>query len=663
MFYLFKVVFLPQWLTAFILYVVLLYLLKDAQLLDAQRDRRSVADGGEARRKGIQSSRTTFRVDNIKQGLVLVVTPPIFPVDIANVIALEGKTTQIVAVSSEGDLQLCTQSANGFAMKRFSSSMAGRKPVFAQDGEFFAWIIHDGTLELCRRSEGKTIVKKLVSEYALRSPISDLSMRSVAIRENGFLVPRSSPGGPDRAPEILALHTDGSLWAIDLTGSQEQLLAPGGVQSFFLETSHGEQFCVVHAGDGKIAVWDVAIGQPVLLRKFNTFLGGKAVSTMTMGAIGRHGQGDFVLCVGMSSGSVGVWHVASGTLLLRCDSNVTDDQSAVNNITWSAMCSQQGVCARCYRPTADRWNLLWSTSIYVHMSTLTITTREDDCQCYLLKSPRQGPTNNLDVLPDDLVGVLGRSPRKGSSSAATVRTGLLPQPPRPLSPHEATPSRSSTSSPGSGQGSGPDDNATTAPFAVASVSKSWTFRRAGWATLHGDTVAAILTKTQAAATALQNSQWQLTIVDLTRTVDDIDLEASTPLNLLQAGNAVIGLAGSQGEESVLSSVQASRVRRLSSMKGNGEPDTTSLRSPSLPTLSFSKLTSVVPVGVDAIAIVMGNRVGLIRLPGCSPSPTAAGTPVTTIHRKTSSTAPPLRFSSSNISQSPSLQSPVRRKAE
>jgi hypothetical protein len=665
-FYLFKVVFLPQWLTAFILYVVLLYLLKDAQLLDAQRDRRSVADGGGARRKGTGSSGTTSRVTTLKQGLTLALTTPIFPMDIDSVIALEGNPVQVVAVSAEGHLQLCSQGSGGFVMKRLSASLAGRKPIFASSGDFVAIACDAGRLELCRLAGGDTTIKKLVSEHAMQSPIAALSLRSgpLGMVENGYSLSRSLQRSLDRGPEVLASHVDGSLWAIDVTGSQEQLVAPAscGVRSHLLNATHGERFFVVRTSDGKMAVWDVTMGQSLLLRRFNTYSDGTAISTIAMGVIDRQGQGEPVLCMGMSSGSVSVWHVASGTLLLRCDSNVTDDQSAVKKIVWSAMCSQQGVCARCYRPTADRWNLLWSTSSYVHMSTLTIATREDDCQCYLLKSPRHGPTN-LDVLPDEVVGVLGKSPRKGSSSA-TVRAGLLPHPPRPLSPHEDTHNGSTTSSPGSGASNGIDNTAMVAPFAVASVSKSWTIKRAGWTSMHGNRVAAIFSKTPAAATALRDSQWCLTIVDLTRTVDDVDLEADMPLDLSGAENVVADLAGSQ-DLGPVQSVQASRARRLSSMKGHAETEATSLQNQSFPLLSFSKLTSVVSVSKSSIAICMGNRVAIIRLPQGTPTPapSAKSTPSTPQHSKTSFTAPPPRFSASTLSPSASFETPGRRKLE
>ncbi|WVQ79132.1 hypothetical protein IAT38_001227 [Cryptococcus sp. DSM 104549] len=115
LFYLFKVVVLPQAVTAFALYALCLYLLKDADLLDAQRDRLGRVDdrGEESESPGSAKSKSKFGTTSLGGALRAHMLPCSHESDV-----------DLIAASPDGRLALSVGTGNTLCLWRFADPPA-----------------------------------------------------------------------------------------------------------------------------------------------------------------------------------------------------------------------------------------------------------------------------------------------------------------------------------------------------------------------------------------------------------------------------------------------------------------------------------------------------------------------------------------------------------
>ncbi|WWC60282.1 uncharacterized protein I303_102851 [Kwoniella dejecticola CBS 10117] len=124
LFYLFKVVVLPQAVTAAALYALLLYLLKDADLLDAQRDRLGRVDEQGDVANGNESDSNPTSVINQQARLLERVRASMLPCSHEN-------DVDLIASSSDGQLALSVGIDNSLCLWRFdeSTSASGTREI------------------------------------------------------------------------------------------------------------------------------------------------------------------------------------------------------------------------------------------------------------------------------------------------------------------------------------------------------------------------------------------------------------------------------------------------------------------------------------------------------------------------------------------------------
>lgn len=609
LFHLVKVVLLPQWLTAFLLYLLLLWLLKDTQLLDAQRNRPSIADKRSKSQRNLAGGRSA-RLSSTLSGLAVNVSAAVCTLDITEVTPL---AEHLLMRSSHTDLQTSFCPARDLNRPQRIEGSAIVHSATSTDGTFWAASNSTGRIMLYRKDGESLVPRQLHSSQ--QSSVTGIAIRlvDVAGQNDPFLLeaPRQDVR---RAPEVLTAHQDGSVWTHDLTGAERQLVRPRADTIAFAGNSDW-QHVTAQDGDGGILVLDVsgqeAVSHPTLDSDAAT---NKRVNLVEVYKDTAGGLSNFYVVTAHDNGSVCIWHLSTGALLASAEPETRlDPASKIDKVRISTAADSASTCSRCRRPAADTRNILWSSQTQLFVVSVAVATSDDTCRCHLVRSPRTallGPEKSL----SEGFAFVGRSPRKPSNASA-VRAGLVPpSPARPMSPgsEHAVVSADGSSKTNEGVSAG-----NFVPQASFGHVQTFSIGRGGWTVLHDGALAAVFDREPASARSHHGRRWQLTLLDLARRTEDAGFSDATSLDLASVRVAT-DATQDRPQQLDREAVDHARARRLSALRGIAPQERltgTKLYQP----ISFGRLVSVATFGKDRVVFGMGNRVGIVTLPQPSPA--------------------------------------------
>ncbi|WWC87874.1 uncharacterized protein L201_002772 [Kwoniella dendrophila CBS 6074] len=233
LFYLFKVVIVPQALTAGALYMLLLYLLKDADLLDAQRDRLGRIDDKE---HGNETDSSPNNQNNISEKLKANILPCSHETDI-----------DLVSTSPDGLLTLTVGIDNTICLWRFSETNEGSgtrellsngnldpaDPIVAssisEDRRYIAICTDSGVMQIWENTKENQILplltKRLQRATSCNPRITAIAFDETSMikQEDPFTITptKASTKVAHPGPTVLIAYADGAIisFATDLLTS------------------------------------------------------------------------------------------------------------------------------------------------------------------------------------------------------------------------------------------------------------------------------------------------------------------------------------------------------------------------------------------------------------------------------------------------------------
>ena len=416
MFWSLKVLVLPMIVTLIPLYGLLLYLLKDVELLEAQRNR-----------AGADASPVST-ADTLNDHVSFSTLPRAFATD-AELLATSSKGHVHLAVGLENELSiwrfnekepLCVNTSNILLRTPSTSSTRLTISALAVDsgGDYLALgtsagVIHVGLIG------GKGA--KFYQPFVLpgnNSEVKELHFVPQPIIHTRGSGPnsRSTTPASARTPILVALYRNGTVasWKIDLIPAHT-LIEPSKssscvTHSYFLGVRSSDRSLIAFSfEDGSLEITEIgdihdASLVPTCLRVGNPFDRITKVDACHVQA----GNGDhIVICVASEAGVISLWDATSSECLLVMEEpHVPIDQLRLAGI-------RTEVCHFCGEPPLDSFLIIFSVgcAVIVHRAYMTSPTRS--CSC----------PGNAPRLATVLSSGTGRRSRS-SSMASTTSTAL-----------------------------------------------------------------------------------------------------------------------------------------------------------------------------------------------------------------------------------------------
>ena len=409
--WLLKVLILPMIVTLVPLYGLLLYLLKDAELLEAQRNRAG-AD--------ISLASATDTLDGHVSFSTL---PRAFATDV-----------ELLATSSKGHVHFAVGLENELSIWRFNekeplsiptNNILLRTPTTSSTrltisalavdsgGDFFAFgtstgVVHVGLVG----GKGAKFYQPFVL-VGNNSEIKELHFVSQSITPTQRSGPNSRPTTPasSRTPALVALYRNGvaALWKIDLIPTHI-LIEPSRssscvAYSYFLRIRSSDRPLVAFSfEDGSLEITEIGDTQEAsrvstCLRTGNPF---DRIANVDACHIQTSNSNHIIICVASEAGVISLWDANSSECLLVLEEpHVPIDQLRLANI-------RTEICHFCGELPLDSFLIIFSVghAVIVHRAYMTSPTRS--CSC-----PGNAPR---------LATVLSSGTGRRSRSGSTVST-------------------------------------------------------------------------------------------------------------------------------------------------------------------------------------------------------------------------------------------------
>lgn len=646
LFYLFKVVVLPQAITAGSLGALLMYLLKDAELLDAQRDR--LGRGEE------------IPLDHLARGSLA---------DRTAVHMLPcGHASDIdhLAVSRDGQTVVSVGLDNTIALWRFGKQEGTgtrellKSPVI-QDASIIAIAISpDGTLVAAATADGNLQIWQAGPDESSR-PLCTVRLSSGDIKRLAQITFDDSPAHSDdpfRLPaparstpswRIMLVYTDGTVESADQSSTttvlrqavSKAVLVPVQMNSV------GESLLLECRPEGESLLSASSQGSPVRLES-HSVPGDRVRAVSPVRTIGARVE---AVALGRQSGMVEIFDIHTGELIASVGQNQHLD--GISRVDIAAATSSQ--CTGCGTSSSEGFLVISSSGNEVYVDRV-IPPGIVVCRC---AAPRRSMEDGSTARPSFLHV-------NGGDDAAGRSTDSLVVPPcssrAKISP-TSSPRRSPSLLPPTSNGEFPlsshgmrklsayqghdqaDLGATPTTASVGATGRvsldlmaqdpaEWVdmevlplgavFAPSGKWLLIGDTVVGL----RRSSPGIGHEQWQLWTVDLAAPYNGSTLNVGV-CSLATAEETTREAAAAAGaveaEESARTVVAAAeRAERLHSLSGRAcfPAVRGSFSVPTYPRLAYIDVGNMLPKGDDSMVVAFGNQLGVITLPPRpTPSPT------------------------------------------
>jgi hypothetical protein len=645
-FYLFKVVVLPQALTAGSLWALLAYLLKDRDLLDAQRDRAGRGEDIPLRSTGQSSGRFTAsqsRVDMLPCG--------------------HASDIEVVASSKSGDLVVSVAIDDTISLWRFHETLGtgtreSLRPVRAlmgivaaavsPDERFIGVAAEDGTVQIWQL--------KIDGEATALEPMSAYTGEGVQVVQLIFESDRNFTEDPFRSttdalaaiPPITLVRSNGTVVILRSSGT-ETVVEARESQAVLLQNDLSEESVVLVCGDFTEALYISSNSwSPIPLHSHRT-AGDTMSATSPLRSIERFTRKQ-VFAIGRQSGLVEIFDT-SGTLVGAVGQS--GQLSPITQVDIVAPPSSR--CSGCKISCEEGFFVISTSSDQVYVdrvippSTLVCRCSAsrrslDEVTRLSISSPRSKSSElSLVVPPSALRARISpcTSPRKSPSLLPPASNGEFPlssHGTRKLSAYHSHDTLASNATPtsanvavnsmglslnGNGSGNGFSDHD---PFtndqgqSTQAPTPDWTdmevFPLGAISAPQGNWILVndILVGLRRSSPGINHDQWQLWTVDLTLPYNGTTLNVTTaPLAELEetTRHQLFDTLYTDGDISS----DHKRTERLLSLSGRASfpPIRGSFSVPTYPSLAYIEIRNLEPKGNGFVA-AFGNQLGVITLP-------------------------------------------------
>ncbi|KAF7294706.1 Sterol regulatory element binding protein cleavage-activating protein [Mycena indigotica] len=433
-----KIVILPITVTTTVLWGILLYLLKDADLLEAQRNRLDpdspdVVDDGHAFEGQISFS-------TLPRAFVSDVELIASSAD-GSIVVSVGVQNEAIIWRMPGWTHATIGVTDALVRSPSTSTAAATLTCAAVDAEGKYCALGTGAGVIVVFSIGKTALTPLPLLTLVNSSaaVVDLHFSSntpSSIRPTPPPSESGSPAEPKSGPFLLAVYENGlgAKWNVGLN-SQVTFFTPSAqaplVRTQLLRLPHSDGaffgFCL---DNGTVQLTE-AHGSKNLILPDNSFRAGSDADLVTnvhLCPVEILGSVRLVVAAATESGSVSLWD-GSGELI----STIDDVRGRVTQLRVAP--TPSGPCPSCAKPQLDGFLLAFSVDSIVHVFRISMSDQPRRCTCNL-HLPRR-------VSSRDSLGRHSRTtsiaPSPGSSSPLIPRASLAtifePPPPFPVSGH------------------------------------------------------------------------------------------------------------------------------------------------------------------------------------------------------------------------------------
>ena len=632
-FYFFKIILLPQCLTAFIVWLILLYLLKDAELLDAQRNKKYA---GEV-------------VDELSSEEDHQVVKP----EINRSVRFARQMGSRIALSCEADIRQVVVAKNrniGLAVSITGQVFLFRplddtkikdplRAVLVPGGVTLAAITDDGAYACIIGHSGRlrfidiTAPEKPrpVRDGALPNGVtlSPLDMRIARIGgENTIEWSTTS----EVEVSATVIFSDGSVWLFSSSMQSTPIkiveaVGPVARARFLPGGNHGLARIAISTGS-ETQIWQAG-GLDVRDSWIEIFKHNHALSGLTITALATFSVMDTDhLAIGNVKGFVSIWSLQTLSCLWSGPMFSGSSETAIDRLECVVPPSE--ACAQCNRAKSQTCIVIGSNATSVADIEYHVKhDGQDACSC--LNSTRNTPgTRPVDSL---LSIPIKRTPRRASRTYQTSSPVAIPgrRSPSP-SPSQTRlyANQAYTDSPPKSEVTNLDSDLEEMERAshesldrlaadsslrwIKTRSNEWAMHRGSFALLEDHGMLVITRKQAANANESLDAQWQTVVVDLfardrrDEALLPFTLSVSTPTKPVMA----------ETKEATRMSLSAIRALRLESLNkiasSRGHPGT------SHPLLAFSRADSVKLSRSDISLVVTGNIIHSRQVPTTPPSP-------------------------------------------
>jgi len=645
-FYLFKVVVLPQALTAGSLWALLAYLLKDRDLLDAQRDRAGRGEDVPLRSTGSGSGRLTadqLRVDMLPCG--------------------HASDIEVVASSKSGNLVVSVAIDDTISLWRFHETLGtGTREslrsvrnltgiaaaTISSDERFVGVVTEDGTVQIWQL--------KIDGEATALEPISASLGHGILVVQMVFKPDQNMTEDPFRSttnnvaaiPPVTLARSDGTVVILRSSGI-ETIVEGGEGQALLLQNDRGDQSAVLVCGDFTEALYIFSNNwSPIPLHSHRT-AGEIMTAVSPLRSIERFTRKQ-VFAIGRQSGLVEIFDT-TGTLVGAVGQS--GQSSPLTQVDIVAPSSSR--CSGCKVSCEEGFFVISTSSDQVYVdrvippSTLVCRCSAsrrsiDEVSRLSISSPKSKTSELSLVVPPSASRARispCTSPRKSPSLLPPTSNGEFPlssHGTRKLSAYQSHDSMASNATPtsaniavnsmglslnGNGSGSGFSDHD---PFtndqgqSTQAPTPDWTdmevFPLGAISAPQGNWILVndVLVGLRRSSPGINHDQWQLWTVDLTLPYNGTTLNVSTaPLAELEESTRHQLLDTLYADGDISS--EHKRTERLLSLSGRASfpPIRGSFSVPTYPSLAYIEIQNLEPKGNGFVA-AFGNQLGVITLP-------------------------------------------------
>lgn len=650
-FYFLKIFILPQALTAGTLYLILLYLLKDADLLDAQRDRPGRAEeGGNDHRQLVGSG------SSLASKLRFSMLPPEHEADI-ELLAASGNGSVVVSVSFDSTIRLW-RAANDGALDAFCETLPKSILSSAEDDPIVQLAVSDaGDFAVVGTALGHllawTIPQKSSPQAVAISDVSNFPSKvsglMILSREHGLEDPFAAHG-IECVPLVVVAMSDGAILEVTQEGTRTGVVSmdkSSSWQSFLFPPSTDSAARVMVTDEEQAICWRRSSKETW---EEDCRFQSASISSLAVRSLVVNDITWVVIAAGHLDGSTVLFDGLTGDTIARMDV----DEMIRHAIRKIDIASPDNVhCSGCGHQSSNGFFVVSSTQRHVMVDRVTFRQGSAFCKCstngqrgHSLSVDRSLLSPNGHVPNTDSTLVLPPSPHrmKTSPSASPRRLSSLPPPVLgdfPVSAHGYTrrsnvlhrdPDAEESPRPLVRDGSLDFSSITESD---TSCSPKWSdvsvqslgavvSEKGDWAIVEGESVVGVRKGGRAGFPS--ETEWQVWAIDLASAWDGHRLNVSwakTSVLLEQTyeiSRRSIEIADQDDGGDV--SLRRRRARRLLSLTNSSDGSSTGrLSSASLarpPSLSHHTVWPLIAKG-NGIVAGFGNRLGVAMLPARSHS--------------------------------------------
>ncbi|KAF7441134.1 hypothetical protein PC9H_001483 [Pleurotus ostreatus] len=449
LFWFLKIVLLPISATTGALYLLLLYLLKDAELLEAQRHR-DEASSNKTTKEAPKSLDGQISFDTLPRGVegdidLVAATKDgrlIVCVSVQNEVALWWKPRASTGVGEmetdhedewlystidTGDLLLRAKATSGFSGSR--PQVAIVTVAVTADASLFALGTSVGVIgvwEVGWSTDGTTVNTQPLSHL---SP----SQGTPAVVKTTFVHSALSPGRNTPLPSLLVVYSDHQVdeWRIG-SSSQPLPIRPRSdgllLKSMFTHVYPDDRILVIFCMDqGRVELAEVGTSYPLLPTSVVLSLGDTSDQIVVAHAsrVELGGSSRLVLGIATSSGSISLWDATLGTCITTFD----DLCGSINNLKISPVNPER--CELCTEVAPESFSVTFSVGQVVQFFRIYLPGDANHrCSCSRTRGVsawdntllgRRSRSSSVSSLPGSLVGNSGLKSNGGSPLASRAR--------------------------------------------------------------------------------------------------------------------------------------------------------------------------------------------------------------------------------------------------